>query len=256
MSEQPANLHPRPGTCYDFSLYASGKCLTSMGIVANRFAVGLLLLLTAIAIDAGQPLKPPDTSSPRATMESFLALTEEGTRRIIEYRDAPSPTSQNALEQGRLKVKRILDLSQIPPTARREVGLEAFIFLWDVIARIELPNLEEIPDATAVMKDDDKAKRHSDWQIPDTEITITRVEEGPYTGEFLFSPDTVERAQHFYEMARELPYQRSMPSDDLVRTSQLLTGWMIPMAWACTSVEAIKILRPPSKSLDLGLSKI
>jgi len=55
------------------------------GIVPNRFVVGLLLLLATVVIDAGQPLKPHDTSSPRATMESYLALTDEGARRMVDH---------------------------------------------------------------------------------------------------------------------------------------------------------------------------
>jgi MscS family membrane protein len=81
------------------------------------------------------------------------------------------------------------------------------------------------------MELDDKARRPADWQIPGTEITIARVAEGPRAGEFLFSPDTVERLRSFYEVVQELPYRRPMPSDDLLRTYRLLTGWMIPMAW-------------------------
>ena len=81
------------------------------------------------------------------------------------------------------------------------------------------------------MEDDDKVTQPAEWRIPDTEITIARVAEGPRAGEFLFSPDTVEQAWSFYEAVRELPYLRPMPSDDLVLTDQLLTGWMIPMVW-------------------------
>ncbi len=231
MSEHLPNPHIRPGTCYDLSPHASGNCLAFTGIVANRFFVGLLLLLAAITIDAGQPLKPPDTSSPRATMESFLALTDKVARRFVEYRDAQSPATEKALSRALSKARGLFDLSQVPPIARHEVAGEAYVLLWDILARLELPDLEEIPDATAVMEGDDKAKRPADWQIPGTEITIARVAEGPRAGEFLFSPDTVKRLPGFYEVVQELPYRRPMPSDDLLRTNQLLTGWMIPMAW-------------------------
>ncbi|MGB5775368.1 MAG: mechanosensitive ion channel family protein, partial [Sedimenticolaceae bacterium] len=53
----------------------------------------------------------------------------------------------------------------------------------------------------------------------------------PQSGEYLFSPDTVKRAQDFYELARELPYLRPVPTENLSRTEQLITGWMIPLAW-------------------------
>jgi hypothetical protein len=40
---------------------------------------------------------PADTSSPRATIESFLARTEEVGRRYLEYQESPSPATQDAL---------------------------------------------------------------------------------------------------------------------------------------------------------------
>ncbi len=70
------------------------------------------------------------------------------------------------------------------------------------------------------------------WRLPGTEITIAAVVEGPNAGEFLFSPDTVKRAEYFYELARELPYLRPVPTENLSRTEQLITGWMIPLAWS------------------------
>ena len=191
----------------------------------------ILLLLVAGIAAARYPLESADTSSPRATMESFLALTDEAARRLIEYRESSSPASQRALSQSLAKGWRLLDLSQVPEAARYEVADNTFVLLWDVIARLELPDLEEVPDAIAVMESGDKAKGPANWQIPRTEITIAQVAEGPRAGEFLFSPDTVKRVQSFYEMARELPYRRPMPSDDLFQTDQLLTGWMIPLAW-------------------------
>ena len=197
----------------------------------TRLIALLLFSLIADTSGAQHPLEPVDTSSPRATMESFLALTDEFARRIVEYRDAPSPAAQKAIYKAGEKVRRLLDLSQVPPTARHEVSREVGLLLWDIIARLELPDLEEIPDETVFMEADDEAKQPVDWQIPHTEITIALVKEGPRTGEFLFSPDTVERVGSFYETVRELPYRRPVPSDNLVQTVQWLTGWMIPLAW-------------------------
>ena len=197
----------------------------------TRFIALLLFSLIAGTSGGQHPLEPLDTSSPRATMESFLALTDELARLIIEYRNSPSPATQDAAFQAGNKAGRLLDLSQVAPSARHEVSREVALLLWEIIARLELPELKEMPDATAVSEADDEAKQLADWKIPRTEITIALVEEGPRTGEFLFSPDTVERVGSFYEAVRELPYQRPMPSESMVRTNQLLTGWMIPLAW-------------------------
>jgi MscS family membrane protein len=164
-------------------------------------------------------------------MESFLEVTEEVGRRYSAYRALPNLATYKALSRTAEKAVRLLDLSQVPPVARREIGHETFLLLWAVIARLELPNPAEIPDAYTGMKDDDKTKHPTHWRIPGTAITIARVEEGPRAGEFLFSPDTVRRVRNFYEITRELPNLRPVPIENLLKASQLFTGWMIPMAW-------------------------
>lgn len=187
----------------------------------------LLFLLIAGPAGARHPLEPLDTSSPRATFKSFLAVTEESARRYNEYRDSPSAATMSALFQMRDRYRRLLDLSQVPPAAREEEGVETFRLLWAVIARLTLPELNEIPGAAA----DEESEPPTLWRIPHTGITIARVEEGPRAGEYLFSADTVERAPSFHELVRELPYQRPVPLGDLSRSQQQLTGWMIPMVW-------------------------
>ncbi len=193
----------------------------------TRVVATLLLVLSTAAINAQHPLEPVDTSSPRATMESFIVLTDEASRRYSEYRNSPNLTTQKALEQAMAKGKRLLDLSQVPPATRLEVAADSFVLLWEVIARLELPALEEIPDAAA----NDEGEPVTRWRIPHTEIIVAQVVEGERAGEYLFSPDTVKRARVFYEMIRELPYLRPVPTENLSRTHQLITGWMIPMAW-------------------------
>ena len=206
-----------------------------------RILVALLLLLIAGTAGARHPLEPADTSSPRATIESFLALTEETGRRYLQYRESPSPATMDALYQMRDSFDDVLDLSLVPPAAREEVAAETFVLLWEIISRLDLPDLEEIPGASAdtegevkgkgETEGDGKAEKPTRWQIPGTEITIARVEDGPRAGAFLFSPETVEGARRFYLKVRELPHLRPMALDEPLRAAQLLTGWMIPIAW-------------------------
>lgn len=212
---------------------------------ACRFLVALLLLLIAGTAGARHPLEPVDTSSPRATIESFLALTEETGRRYLQYRDSQSPATMAALYQMRDSFDDVLDLSLVPPAAREEVAAETFVLLWEIISRLDLPDLEEIPDASAdtevevkgesETEGDQKAEKPTRWQIPGTEITIARVEDGPRVGAFLFSQDTVEGARRFYLKVSELPHLRPMAVDEPLLAAQRLTGWMIPIA----SVEAL-----------------
>ena len=192
--------------------------------------VTLLLLITNTA-SALNPLEPLDTSSPRATMKSFVVATEAFGRRYTEYRASPSSANQDMLWRSGTKALRLLDLSKIPPAGRWEFGFETFLLLWEVMARVELPEIDEIPDESAYQEGGIKEREPARWRIPGTEITIVQVEEGDRSGEFLFSPDTVNRAQFFYDLARDLPYLRPVPIENMADTEQLLTGWMIPMTW-------------------------
>jgi MscS family membrane protein len=196
-----------------------------------RCTIALAFALISGTIGAANPLKPLDTSSPRATFESFLALTEEAASRYHAFRNAPSPATQAALWQISEKAARLFDLSQVGPAARPKVADETFYLLWDVIARLELPDHGEIPAVSVDEDDVEQADQPIRWRIPDTEITIVRISEGEHAGEFRFSPDTVKEARRFYEAVLELPYRRPMPIEDVYRVNQLTTGWMIPLAW-------------------------
>ncbi|MGB5611933.1 MAG: hypothetical protein WBM67_04675, partial [Sedimenticolaceae bacterium] len=190
----------------------------------------LLVLIVGTAVEAN-PLLPIDTSSPRATMQSFLALTKETAERYGAYRDSPSRASQQALEQIDNKVERLFDLSMVAPASRRQVASESFYLLWDVIARQQLPKPADIPDVSAEQTAPDAPEPLTRWRIPHTEISIVRVAEGPYAGEYRFSAGTVKNIRRFYEMARESPYVSRVHIKDVHRLNELITGWMIPMAW-------------------------
>jgi MscS family membrane protein len=192
----------------------------------------LLLFIPLISVADTHPiLEPIDTNSPRATFESFLNLTEEMGRSYSAYRDTPSPATQQTLMQVAAKTTALFDLSQIPEASRQEAGIETFLQLWEVVARLDLPKLEDIPDISAYGKDGEKPKGLAQWVIPGTDITIARVGEGTGAGEFLFSAKTVERATNYYELVRSLPYKRPVPTKNLYLVAQTITGWMIPLTW-------------------------
>ena len=95
------------------------------------------------------------------------------------------------------KAGRLLDLSRVPPAAQRKIADETFYLLWEVIGRVELPDLAEIPDADVGKNVQENLEQLTRWRIPGTEITIDRIAEGPRAGEFLFSSDTVKQARVF-----------------------------------------------------------
>ena len=159
------------------------------------------------------PLQPPDTSSPRATMDSFISNMQEAQTRFTKamkryYEEPgwyPSPTAQAGVDEARTflnRAKRCLDVSKVPPTLVERVSLETTLLLKTIFDRISIPPLEEIPDADEMI-----VEELTRWRIPNTEITIAEVQEGPRAEEFLFSPTTVDRIPEDYERIKHLPHK-------------------------------------------------
>ncbi len=195
-----------------------------------RAALLLLLLGSTSSTEAADsyPLRPPDTSSPRATLEGFITTTDEIYRRVNgvmeEYAasDRLYPTAEERREQlGALaeapKAFRYLDLSGVPPVLRDTVSAERALQLKEILDRIELPPLVDIPDQDALTRQ--SVRR---WRLPDTEIDIVRMEDGPRAGEYLFSADTIRRLPEFYGQVKELPY-RPGPGEQLDNTFRKLS---------------------------------
>jgi MscS family membrane protein len=103
---------------------------------------------------------------------------------------------------------------------------QAAVNLKEVLDRIELPPATEIPDAEGVAAD--KLTR---WRVPGTEITLVRIPDGERAGEWVFSADTVERAEEFYRLAERIPYRADAGSPGLHDMYVEAPGWMIPEAW-------------------------
>lgn len=98
--------------------------------------------------------------------------------------------------------QRALDLSEIPPSMVHESSRRLAIQLKEVLDRIELPPIDSIPDAQTIAKAEFKR-----WTLPNSEIRIQRVEKGPRTGEYLFTPETLNRLPEFYAKVKDLPYK-------------------------------------------------
>ena len=158
------------------------------------------------------PLKPVDTSSPRATLFGFIDLMEsaheKGFGTFYQYRDSQrlffTPEEIATLEGTRNYLEaaiRTLDLSAMPPAMAWESSRKLCIQLKEVLDRLKLPPPDEVPDATAM-----SLSKTGKWTLPNTEITLSRMETGNRAGEYLFSTDTVERVPGFYENIKGLPY--------------------------------------------------
>ena len=176
---------------------------------ARRGALVVLVWAAAVghvarAEESPNPLRPADTSSPRATLTSFIDSCNEIYDMILAVKARSRRDSQYVPVVNR--ILDCLDLSDLPEYAREYAGAEAAVYLKEVLDRIELPPDEEIPDAEAIEAANGSEELPS-WRIPDTRITIARVEEGPRRGEYLFSSETVLRVAEFYEYAKRLPYR-------------------------------------------------
>lgn len=159
------------------------------------------------------PLKPIDTSSPRGTLQGFLEQMNKAYASGVGMVDAYLATSRQYLSSediASLKVtlhhqklaRRALDLSELPLDLSQETSMRLAVQLKEVLDRLDLPNLDSIPDAQAMAKSEFKY-----WVIPNTEIRIQRVEKGPRVGEYLFTPETLDRLPEFYESIKSLPYK-------------------------------------------------
>ncbi|WP_108663294.1 mechanosensitive ion channel family protein [Acuticoccus kandeliae] len=170
---------------------------------AIAIALAALLPQGAGAID-GFPLEPADTSSPEATLTSFIEAIEEAYT-LGAGNDGP------ASEEALRRAVRTLDLSTFPPRFAESRGIESALMLKEVIDRLELPASEHIPGEPATEDTPLTATRLAEgvtrWRIPHTEIVIARVETGPRAGEYLFDHQTIARARDFYQRVRDLPYR-------------------------------------------------
>lgn len=155
------------------------------------------------------PLKPADTSDPRATLNSFIDSCNE----LYEALRAARDTHRHDQRIVPLVARALdcLDMSEIPEYAREGAEGDAIVHLKEVLDRIDLPPDEEVPDAQAIA-DGGGATEFTSWRIPNTRITIARVQEGPRRGEYLFTPETVESSPEFYEQVKELPYRTEGPA--------------------------------------------
>jgi MscS family membrane protein len=154
-----------------------------------------------ISADAyNNPLSPPNTSSPRATLRSFLENFEKAYRPVYEGDEFPFPS-----EAEIFRILRTLDTSELAPAQHRRLAMEAAFQLYEVLARIELPPYEAVPNAQQMSVRDKWDRRR--WLVSGTEIEIVEMSKGPMQGEFLFSADTLSRVAGFYHRARNLQYR-------------------------------------------------
>ena len=136
------------------------------------------------------PLSPPDISTPETTVQTFMT----------EVREAINAYELGNVDELRDRSSRAFRTMSIPYPSNdsdRIRSAEQAIALFEVLIRVDVPE----PEADAV-----DADQPNFWTIPQTEITLERIESE--TGEFIgyrFTNDTVVRALEFLERIKHLP---------------------------------------------------
>ncbi|NDV27197.1 mechanosensitive ion channel family protein [Desulfovibrio sp. JC010] len=180
----------------------------------------LILLTQQVCASNIFPLEPPDTSSPRATFSSFIHYTDK------LYEAATAAEGDLFLQREFLqRAERCFDFSKVPPTIVNDVSIESVLRLREVLDRIELPDMADVPDKHEVKK-----QKILLWRIPHTEITIGRCPDGPRMGSYLFTPETVRRLEEYYGEVDHLPYRADKGENYTGFYEQYIysSGWMIP----------------------------
>jgi MscS family membrane protein len=181
------------------------------------------------------PLKPADTSSPQSTLKSFIDSMNALYRAYKAEGSSAGAREARSAHLGR--AMRCLNLSKVPSGALQETQHQAAVLLMEVFDRIKIPPYETIPGAPEVKKDN-----VTSWTIPNTEITIARVEQGPHKGEFLFTPETVSRAGSFYDQISHLPYKDGTVLPDAYNLYLQSPGPAIPVSWVLAMPPWLKVL--------------
>jgi MscS family membrane protein len=159
------------------------------------------------------PLSPLDTSSPRATLQGFIATVDDiyagMTDILAEYAKSDQLYLSPGLRKKQIanlrlapKAIRALDTSGISPVLMDTISIERLLQLKEILDRIELPALTDIPDAEAMARLGSKR-----WRLPGTEIDLVQVQDGPRAGEYLVSAEAMERLPEFYAKIAGLPYR-------------------------------------------------
>jgi MscS family membrane protein len=169
-------------------------------------------------------LQPVNTSSPRATLRSFLVNANQAYK---EFQSA-GYRSKAAMKHI-FRATKTLDLSRIPKTLREDVNVESVMRLKEIFDHIEITTVDTVPRA-----EDFNDKETRSWRIPQTDITIARVNEGPREGAWLFTAETVSQIEDYYKLLEEIR-GADKPKARAYEQYIYSPGWMI-------SVKFIKAL--------------
>lgn len=156
-----------------------------------------------------------NTSSPRATLETFLESVDSYTilslDATVSYMESdrfyPNDREAGLFALANAHASRAvetLDLSSLPSGFREALAIESVVLMADVLARADVPDLSDVPSHDMMLSVGDTR-----WRIPDTRIEIVLVTEGARAGEYLFSSETVANLNNIHGRMAQLPVKQS-----------------------------------------------
>ncbi len=169
--------------------------------------------------------RPVRTDSPRDTLRTFLRLRDSLETALLDYRSERSADSAELISLLLAQFRALVDLSQVAQSSRNELGDGTNAYLLDIFGRVVMPKLDIVPEAGAYA-DEGLAQ----YRIPRTPIRITRIDEGPREGEFLFNARTVHVAPRFYRAIEDLPLNSRLGITSWNTAMPQITGPLIPSA--------------------------
>ena len=179
-----------------------------------------MLVARPAMADTTNPLEPIDTSSPSATFQSFVREASKIEKDYTDYLANKTAAKAAALLFSVDRMRRLLDLSSLPPATRDKAGGSTFGYLVDILARLPEVPAAEIPGAPGR----EWGKLPAKWSIPGTEIQIARVDQGPRSSEYLFTGESVERLPEFHALIINQPPIRPVPYLNWRQEQVNLTG--------------------------------
>lgn len=177
--------------------------------------LGLLAAETALA--SSPPLPSADTASPRSTLFGFIRTMNERYDTLLGPQGLVTSYLQSSqlfldrnliqrhiarVYKSRKQAANYLDLRHIPSAILEQQSWRLTIQLKEILDRMPLPTLSEVPDAAEM-----QGREFKKWKVPDSELTIALVDSGPRAGEYLFTNETVEQVPSLFDAVKDEPYQ-------------------------------------------------
>jgi MscS family membrane protein len=233
------------------SVLLGGKSLSSSDL--DKEIEGRIPNLQELLRD--YPIAPPDSKSPRASLESFLVLMAEASRIWIALRNeflegdtlflSEDQKRRLAIVQLLIsKATELFDLSDVPQTARENVGIETVLQFQEIIDRIYMPSLEDVPGkaAGAPQDPDFAATLPQRWRLPGTGLIFAQTGTEKGDVRYLVSKETVARIPQDYAAVRVFP-SHSDKGEDLYAYYIYTPGNLVPPRWYDLVLEGPQWLR-------------